>query len=79
MKLKLFYNHKDFKKGKVAVAELKRAHLIIALLAVSLAFLIVVSSVYPIQLDELLAGVAAALLIIVAAVSLCIALMLPKK
>lgn len=72
MKKTLFRTTKDF-KGKVALVELKRAHFIIALLATALAFVIVASTYYPIKLDHLLTAVAAALLIIVAAMSLSIA------
>ncbi len=72
MRRMLFHTTKDF-KGKVALKELKRAHFIISLLAIALAFLLVASTYYPIQLHHLLTAVAAALLIIVAAISLSIA------
>lgn len=76
---KLWFNtHKEF-KGKVALAELKRAHLIITLLSMSLAFIIIIMSLYPVQVDTLLAALASALLIIVAAISLSIALMIKVK
>ncbi len=69
---------KDF-KGKVALEELKRAHIIIALLSVSLAFVIISNSIYPVQLDSLLSAVVSALLVIVAAISLSIALAIKTK
>ncbi|MEO5950345.1 MAG: hypothetical protein ABIQ04_02760 [Candidatus Saccharimonadales bacterium] len=72
MKKTWFHTRKDF-KGKVALQELKRAHIIIALLSISLAFIILVMSVYPIQFDVLLASIVSALLIITTAVSLSIA------
>lgn len=72
MKKKLFHTTKDF-KGKVALQELRRAHVIIALLAISLAFVIVSSTYYPIQLNHLLTAIASALLIILAALSLSVA------
>lgn len=78
MKKKLFRTTKDF-KGNVALAELRRAHFIIALLATALAFVIIASTYYPIQLDHFLTAVAAALLIIVAAISLSIAFSIKFK
>lgn len=74
----LFVHRKQF-KGKVLVEELKRAHYIIALLAFSLAFVLIVISLYPVQPDVILAAVASALLIILAAISISIALFLSRK
>jgi ABC-type protease/lipase transport system fused ATPase/permease subunit len=78
MKKKLFTKHKDF-KGKVALEELRRAHVVIALLSMALAFLMIIISIYPIQFDMMLSSVAAALLIIVTAVSLSIAFAIKIK
>ena len=69
---------KDF-KGKVALEELKRAHIIIALLSTSLAFVIISSSIYPIQLDSTLSAVVSALLVIVAGISLSISVAIKTK
>lgn len=78
MKITLFHSKKDI-KAKAALQELRRAHAIIALLASTLAFLIIITSLYPIQLDTILAGIAAALLIVVAAVSISIIFAIPAK
>lgn len=78
MKSLLLHKAKDF-KGKVAQQELRRAHLIIALLAISLAFIIMLTALYPLQLDPSLSAIAAALLIIVSGTSLSIALAIRPK
>ena len=57
-------------KGAVAIAELQRAHYIIALLAVSFAAMMVFTTTYQVQIDVALGTIAAMLLILVAAVSL---------
>ncbi|MBC7512648.1 hypothetical protein H7142_03250 [Candidatus Saccharibacteria bacterium] len=68
----LLRTQKDF-KGKIALQELRRAHAIIALLSGSLSFILIIMSLYPVQLDSVLALVAAALLILIAAISVSIA------
>lgn len=72
MKKTWFHTSKSL-KGNVALQELKRAHMIIALLSVSLAFIVIINTVYTIQLDMLLSSIVSALLIIVAAISLSVA------
>ena len=57
-------------KGSVAIAELCRAHYIIALLALSFSATIVFTTVYQVQFDAALGAVASMLLVLVAAVSL---------
>ncbi len=52
-------------KGAVAISELRRAHAIIVLLSLALAFLVVASSQYPLQLDGTLGALAVVLLVIV--------------
>lgn len=71
-------NVKDI-KGKVAIAELRRAHYIIVVLAVAFVFMLITSMFEPLQFDLFLGSVAAALILIVAAVSLSTALALPRK
>ena len=78
MKKTWFQARKGF-KGKVALQELRRAHIIIALLSFSLAFLVIISSLYPIQLDTFLSSIASALLIIIAAISISTVLAIPAK
>ena len=65
-------------KGKVAIAELRRAHLIIAILAMAFVFMLILSIAHPLQFDLWLGSVASALLLIVAAVSLATAVSLRK-
>jgi hypothetical protein len=57
-------------KGAVAIAELKRAHLIIAMLAIAFAVIIGLVSTNEIQLDAALGAIATLLLVLVALVSL---------
>lgn len=78
MKIKHPRTVKDF-KGKVALEELQRAHWIIMVLALALAFLVVVAVVQPLRFDAVLGTVAVILLILVAAVSASIALYINKK
>jgi len=69
---------KDF-KGKVALEELRRAHWIIVILALALAFLIIVTILQPLEFDIVLGSIAAGLLLLVAAVSAAIALRITVK
>jgi hypothetical protein len=71
-------NVKDI-KGKVAIAELRRAHYIIVVLAVAFVFMLITSMFEPLQFDLFLGSVASALILIVAAVSLSTAIALPRK
>ncbi len=66
-------------KGKVAIAELVRAHWIVALLALSFALLVVYASLYEVQLDRVLSLIVAGLLVLVAAVSLATIYALAKR
>lgn len=66
-------------KGKVALQELRRAHFVIALLAISFAFTLLFVTIYPVQLDTFLVSVATAFLIIIAAVSICISFAIQPK
>ena len=63
---------------KTAIAELRRAHFVIALLAMIFTFMIIISTIQPIEFDTLLAAIASALLIIVSGVSLATAISLRK-
>lgn len=74
----LFQRSKDF-KGKVPLQELRRAHVIIALLAFSLAFILTIDNIYPVQLDLILSSVVSGLLVIVAGLSLSIAAVIKSK
>ncbi len=65
-------------KGKVAIAELRRAHFIIAILAMAFVFMLILSIIHPLQFDLWMGSVASALLLIVAAVSLATAITLRK-
>lgn len=65
-------------KGKVAIAELRRAHLIIAILAMAFVFMLILSTLHPLQFDVLLGSIASSLLLIVAAVSLATEITLRK-
>lgn len=78
MKTKHLKTVKDF-KGNVALDELRRAHWIIAVLALSLAFLIVLSIVQPLVFDMTLGFIAVGLLLLVAAISAGIALKIRTK
>jgi hypothetical protein len=66
-------------KGKAAKEELRRAHAIIGILSLSLAFLLVLGALQPLELEPVLALIAAALLGFVAVISLGIAYLLTKK
>lgn len=57
-------------KGSVAIAELRRSHYIIALLALSLAATLVFMSTYQVQFDWLLTSIVTMMLVVVATVSL---------
>lgn len=63
-------------KGKTAVNELRRAHWIIVVLALALAFIVTVGAGQEISFDGWLATVADVLLVLVALVSLATALRL---
>lgn len=78
MKSNLPKSAKDI-KGKVALAELKRAHLIIAVLAAALAFVVVVEAVAPISFNLTIAVILAVLLALVAAVSLTTVAVVGRK
>lgn len=66
-------------KGPVAVAELRRAHYIIAILSVSFAIIIAFVSVFEIQFDAVLGLMAIIMLGLLATVSLGTAFVLGKK
>lgn len=66
-------------KGAVAIAELRRAHLIIIVLAIALAVMIGFVSAYELQFDAMLATVAIILLFFVAAVSIMTVWALRKR
>lgn len=78
MKIYLPKKAKDI-KGAVAIAELRRAHLIIAILAIALAMIIGLVTANEIQLDAALGAVAIVLLSVVALVSLGTAYVLRKR
>lgn len=66
-------------KGTVAIAELRRAHYIIAVLSVAFVFILIVNMLMPLEFDVLLGSIASALLLIVAGSSLFTALALRRK
>ncbi|MDN5275632.1 MAG: hypothetical protein JWN33_281 [Candidatus Saccharibacteria bacterium] len=66
-------------KGPVAVAELRRAHYIIAMLALALSLMIVFVSLFETQFNVILSTVAVILLAFVAAVSLATVFVLRKR
>lgn len=78
MKKKLFHTKKEF-KGKVTLEELKRAHIIIVVLSLTLAGFIFASSMVALQFEPVLSLTAAILLLIVAAISAMIAVYLQRK
>lgn len=78
MKTTLPKKAKDI-KGAVAIAELKRAHCIIAILATAFAAMLACVATYPIQLDPLLSLIVIVMLACVAIVSVLTALMLQKR
>ncbi len=65
-------------KGKVAVAELRRAHAIIATLAVAFAVMIGLATTYQVQLNMALGSIAMVLLLVVAAISAATAYLLRR-
>ncbi len=71
-------NTKDI-KGKVAVAELIRSHWIIAILAIALAWLLVLESMHGAKLNWTLSMIAVALLALVAVGSLATAVALSRQ
>jgi len=66
-------------KGPVAIAELRRAHLIIAILALAFAFVVGFVSLYEVRFDAALGAAAFTLLILVAIASLGTAVVLRKR
>ena len=66
-------------KGSVAIAELRRAHLIIAILALAFAVMIGFVSAYEIQFDVVLGAIVIVLLILLALVSSGTAFILRKR
>ena len=66
-------------KGSVAIAELRRAHLIIAVLAIAFAFMVGLVSAYEIQFDVVLGAIVIVLLMLLALVSLGTAFILRKR
>lgn len=66
-------------KGKVAIAELRRAHYIITVLSLAFVLLLVINMLLPLQFDALLGTIASVLLIIVSGASLFTALALRDK
>lgn len=66
-------------KGPVAIAELRRAHYIIAMLAVSFAGMIALGTAYELQFSAPLGIIAVILLLAVTAVSLGTAIVLKRR
>ena len=66
-------------KGPVAVAELRRAHLIIAVLAIAFAVMIGFVSSYEIQFDVVLGAIVIVLLMLLALVSALTVFVLRKR
>ncbi len=66
-------------KGKVAIAELRRAHAIIAVLAVAFAIIIGLVTAYQVQLNPALGSAAMFLLLVVAAISTATAYLLRRQ
>lgn len=66
-------------KGPIAIAELRRAHYIIAILALAFAFLVGLVSLFEVRLDPVLGAAVFILLMLVATVSIGIALVLPRR
>lgn len=66
-------------KGPVAIAELCRAHYIIAMLSIALAVVIGFVAAFELRFDAVLAIVAITLLALVAGVSIGTACVLPKR
>lgn len=66
-------------KGKVALAELRRSHYIIVILALSFAATLGFVSVYEVRFNGVLAAIACVLLMLVTVASLATALVLRKR
>lgn len=66
-------------KGPVAIAELRRAHLIIATLSIAFAVMIGFVSAYEIQFDVVLGAIVIVLLLLLALVSLGTSYVLRKR
>ena len=66
-------------KGKVAIAELKRAHLIITLLCYAIIPVVILGSINPEQLDKTLSIILSILLAVVGFISLSTIVLLNKK
>lgn len=66
-------------KGAVAIAELRRAHYIIVILAISLAVIIAVTTNYKLDLSVPLSIITVILLSLVALISLATVIVLPKR
>lgn len=66
-------------KGVVAIAELRRAHYIIVILAISLAAIIAVTTNYKLDLSVPLSIITVTLLSLVALISLATVIVLPKR
>jgi len=78
MSKKVFRKINDI-KGEAAKEELHRAHAIIGILSLSLAFLLILGALQPLELEPVLAIIAAVLLGLVAVMSLGISVLLTKK
>ena len=66
-------------KSAVAIAELRRAHYIITMLAAALAVIVGFASVFDVRLNAVMGMIAVVLLLLVAAVSLGTAFVLRKR
>lgn len=69
---------KDIRKSAVALAELQRAHYTITILALSLAAIVLLNIVQPLQLDTILGSIVIVLLILVALASLVTAFVINR-
>lgn len=63
-------------KGKTAIAELQRAHIIIVLLSFSVIPLLIIGTIEPIQFDPTLTTILVALLVVLGLASLVTAIVL---
>lgn len=66
-------------KGKVAIAELKRAHLIITLLSFASVPLVIIGAIAPVQLDKSISAILSVLLVVLGLISLSTIVLLNKK
>ena len=66
-------------KGKMAIAELRRAHYIITVLSLAFIFILVVNMLMPLEFDVVLGTIASVLLFVVALSSFVTALALRSK